>query len=67
MPFNISYSWSKVLLPGNRGDFKAIYANTQPKLHRSIESWHVVTPNNAYGGLYHLEATYYVKTPSLLF
>jgi hypothetical protein len=60
----ISYSWSTVLLPRKRGARRTNSARTQPALHISIDSLQVVIPRSPSGGLYHLDATYSVKTPS---
>lgn len=64
MHFRMSSSWSRVLFPGKSGALSTNSANTQPTLHKSIESWQVVMPRRASGGRYHLDATYSVSTPS---
>ena len=55
-----------MLLPGNKGVFKMSSAKMHPRLHISIESSQEGSPNKISGGLYHLDATYSVSTPSLL-
>ena len=64
MHLRMSYSWSTVLLPRKRGARRTNSASTHPALHISIDSLQVVMPNSPSGGLYHLDATYYVNTPS---
>lgn len=60
--YNILYIWFKVEVPGKR-DLPVISSpNMQPTDHMSTAFEYFVDPSKIYGALYHLVATYSVKT-----
>lgn len=63
----ISYIWFLVSVPGRKGFLCNISAKMQPTLHISTEVVYWLALKRSYGALYHLVATYYVRTFAFTF